>query len=122
MTWTRHERIGLGTAFLAAGFASVRSFGNRSGGDGGEHLGVEIAPSLEVPSMTLTERWPGMPGRSVSPWRSGPRARARRIATNSSQVQRARASDQAWLEYHAQVAASGEGQALQWLVASYGPK
>lgn len=31
-------------------------------------------------------------------------------------------SDQAWLEYHAQVAASGEGQALQWLVSSYGPK
>jgi hypothetical protein len=33
---------------LAAGFASVRSFGNWSGGDGGEHLEVEIAPSLEV--------------------------------------------------------------------------
>jgi hypothetical protein len=31
-------------------------------------------------------------------------------------------SDQAWLDYHTQVAASGEGQALQWLVASYGRK
>ena len=31
-------------------------------------------------------------------------------------------SDQAWLECHSQVAASGESQALQWLVASYGPK
>ena len=48
MTGPCHKGISLWAAFLAAGFASVRSFGNRSGGDGGEHLDVEIAPSLEV--------------------------------------------------------------------------
>src|SRR5450631_2598118 len=48
MTWPRHKGISLWTAFLATGFASVRSFGNRSGGDGGEQLEVEIAPSLEM--------------------------------------------------------------------------
>jgi hypothetical protein len=47
MTGPRHKGISRWTAFLAAGFASVRSFGNRSGGDGGEHLDVEIPPSLE---------------------------------------------------------------------------
>jgi hypothetical protein len=31
---------------LAAGFASVWSFGHQIGGDGGEHLGVEPAPSF----------------------------------------------------------------------------
>src|ERR1035441_2498135 len=48
MTGPRHKGISLWTAFLATGFASVRSFGNRSGGDGGEHLDVEIPPSLEM--------------------------------------------------------------------------
>jgi len=31
-------------------------------------------------------------------------------------------SDQDWMDYHAQISASGEASALQWLVSNYGPQ
>jgi hypothetical protein len=44
VTGLSHKRIGLGSAILVARFASVRLFGHRVGGAGGEHLGVEPGP------------------------------------------------------------------------------